>query len=317
MMTQGDGPNLKDFLAIFTAEEMKHILSTVGRSSLHHGDRIIAEMVLAIRAADYELAKTRIHTVAHGGYHLPHSLAWALDEAVRAGSIPTAKFALQQIKRWSGRIKGDLHAIARLEEMLSSRSLTTKQQEIVGSMGAAIVRDYLELSAPGLSSTTNLATFQAASGRVEEATREYEQIRKRSPGMGALHNNLAYHLATTGIDINRGLKLVQEAILLEPAGAAYYLDTRGWLHFQNNNAPSAYNDIVASLRLGPLISSYASAESLTHAAQVAWRLGKRDLARRHALRARLLTPRKDKLSPEIDLILKDVFPDQPATDAPK
>lgn len=75
-------------------------------------------------------------------------------------------------------------------------------------------------------------------GRDDDALPAMERLLEVNPANSDALNFIAYQLADSGVDLDRALKLVQQAIESRP-NDGYYLDTLGWVHFRRGTFEEA------------------------------------------------------------------------------
>ena len=283
-------PTVEDIADHMTGSELVALAQEFTKREIADPELELLRAIAAARTKNWVTTQKAIERFDKTGMDVPRSLLILARESALGGSTETTLKAANGVLRWAGFVSGSQHLIRVLDNLLTTKKLEPATREAIGEIGVQIVENYLRVAIPGISTTTNMATFQTAAGRPIDAIYQYQSLSDKLPGLASARNNLAYHLAVTNLQSEEGLKLVSEALALEPAGAAFYLDTRGWLHYRRGDYKKAAKDIDASLRLGPLHRSFTSEESQIHAAEVALKRGQNQKARRHALRARLLAP---------------------------
>lgn len=86
-------------------------------------------------------------------------------------------------------------------------------------------------------------------GRVQESEAAYEVVLKLEPNHAFANNNLAYSLATRGIELKRALALARKSIEIQPNNASF-LDTYGWTLFKMGNYDSAAKYLEKAIKTG-------------------------------------------------------------------
>jgi Tfp pilus assembly protein PilF len=129
-----------------------------------------------------------------------------------------------------------------------------------------------------------------STGERDRASRVYERLLPLLPLDSTLHNNLAYLWARRGERLEEALTLVRRARQLEPNNGVYYLDTEGWVRFQQGRYDEAAELIEQSVRLLSTDQGSSVSESFWHLGQVMERLDRPDDARRQYRRALLVDP---------------------------
>lgn len=85
----------------------------------------------------------------------------------------------------------------------------------------------------------SLATLLQQSGRLQDAKANYERVLELQPDNVVALNNLAYLLAETGGNLERALRLAQQAQQKQP-GVVTLADTLGWIYLKMNLQDSAF-----------------------------------------------------------------------------
>jgi tetratricopeptide (TPR) repeat protein len=124
-----------------------------------------------------------------------------------------------------------------------------------------------------------LAQAHAELGRIYHEQADYEasdrnlnaalEMTPKDPG---LLNNYAYYLAVRGERLDQAGRMIEQALKAEPDQASY-LDTYGWVLYQQGNYEKAERYIQKALDAGT-----ASAEILEHHGDVLFKLGRREEA---------------------------------------
>lgn len=108
--------------------------------------------------------------------------------------------------------------------------------------------------------------------RYEESDSLYEKALRLYPNNHLLLNNYAYSLSVRNVQINRALRMAQEAIKQQPKNPSY-LDTIGWIYFQLGDYNSALKYISEAIEAGEV-----SSVVLEHLGDVYFKLGNQDKA---------------------------------------
>lgn len=96
-------------------------------------------------------------------------------------------------------------------------------------------------------------------GQIDEAARLFLRCIEMDPPPGRTqdynawvdaHNYLAYMWAERGMELEKGLDLVNRALAIAPDNAAY-IDTRGWIYFMQGRYVEAREDIERAIALMP------------------------------------------------------------------
>jgi hypothetical protein len=101
--------------------------------------------------------------------------------------------------------------------------------------------------APQFETAYKMAGFAyTALGRDEEAMRMYDQAVRYGDQDPAVYNNLGFILVDRGLDVSRGIRLLEKAIGYAP-GNAEFLDSLGWAYFKAGRLEEARVTLERSL----------------------------------------------------------------------
>lgn len=114
------------------------------------------------------------------------------------------------------------------------------------------------------------------------------------PDNPTLLNNFAYALSERGIDLNRAMEMVDRALESEPENSSF-LDTKGWILFQQGEYNDAQKFIYRSHKVNP-----ESPEVLNHLGDVHFKLGEKDKAIEYWKMALELQPGDQGLKEKIE-----------------
>jgi len=92
----------------------------------------------------------------------------------------------------------------------------------------------------------NYGVVLADLGRKDEAIGVMERVVKLSPNYGDALNYIAYHLAEHGRDLARAEDLAKRALQTSP-NDGYYLDTLGWVYFQQQRFADAEETLARAV----------------------------------------------------------------------
>ncbi len=101
----------------------------------------------------------------------------------------------------------------------------------------------------------------------EESDSLYEKGLRFYPDSHLLLNNYAYSLSVRGLQLDRALKMAQQALKQQPKNPSY-LDTYGWIYFQLGNYSEALKYIKSAVEEGEV-----SSVVLEHLGDVYYKLG--------------------------------------------
>jgi Flp pilus assembly protein TadD len=165
------------------------------------------------------------------------------DTAVRAGDLDLAISAylesLQFVESDASRKAG---VLTRLGEL----------QRRKGYVQTAIenLRLAHKLAPENPDATQNLALALDTAGDRVGAMALYEKTLESDSRNPIVLNNLAFHLAETGGDLDRALTYAQRALQTSP-GNAEYLDTVGWIYLKKGLTDAAIEEFRRIVRLEP------------------------------------------------------------------
>ncbi len=86
--------------------------------------------------------------------------------------------------------------------------------------------------------TYYLGLFYYETKRFDEAEKLLRQTIAQESDKAEAYNNLAYMFSEIGINLDEAEELVKKALILRP-GAAFMIDTLGWIHFKKGNYENA------------------------------------------------------------------------------
>jgi Flp pilus assembly protein TadD len=102
----------------------------------------------------------------------------------------------------------------------------------------------------------SIGNIYSRQGKLDEALmNEYKQVVALAPESPVGYNELAYHYAESGTNLDEGLEYALKAAELAPKDAAI-LDTLGWIYFKKENfikAVETLKSAVASRQNSPTI----------------------------------------------------------------
>ncbi len=137
---------------------------------------------------------------------------------------------------------------------------------------AMVLEKAIGLDGKNVDALSALALVYDDLKRYEESDSLYEKALRLYPKNHLLLNNYAYSLSVRNIQINRALKMAQEAIKQQPKNPAY-LDTIGWIYFQMGDYNQALKYISEAIEAGEV-----SAVVLEHLGDVYFKLGNKEKA---------------------------------------
>lgn len=152
----------------------------------------------------------------------------------------------------------------------------------------------LELDSTLYPAAGSLALLYDAEDSVEKSERFYNTAIQLSDSAAIYMNNCAYMYAVRGLQLVKAMYLVDRALEKDPENPSY-LDTKGWVHYQQAEHKEALKWIKKALKYDP-----KSPALLEHLGDVYFAMGKSGLAKQHWEDALELTPNsmaiKEKLA---------------------
>ncbi len=115
---------------------------------------------------------------------------------------------------------------------------------------------------------TNLAEALYRTKNFEKSDAQWEAILKTDPNNALALNNFAYYLSERNVQLERAEQMSAKSLKIDPTNASY-LDTYGWILYQQGKYAEAEKYIAKSLA-----QETGSAEVLEHYGDVLFKLGK-------------------------------------------
>jgi tetratricopeptide (TPR) repeat protein len=163
-----------------------------------------------------------------------------------------------------------------------------RKTEAVEAFKTAIDHDSTMFIAMGA-----LALIYDETDSVDQAVALYERAIRLSDSAAVYLNNLAYTLASRGLELDRALDLSQRALALEPKNGAY-LDTRGWIDYGLGHYDDALDWLKKASKASP-----DGATILEHIGDVYAKLGSDGKAKKYYERALKLDPKNETLQKKL------------------
>ena len=116
----------------------------------------------------------------------------------------------------------------------------------------------------------------ATAGRQEQYLTEAERLLEADPDDTGLNNDLGYSWVDAGINVERALEMIRQAVADEPLRAAY-LDSLGWAYYKTGDFDRACEYLRRAARLREGQDSVI----FDHLGDACFRLGDREAARQH------------------------------------
>ncbi len=100
------------------------------------------------------------------------------------------------------------------------------------------IRKALELSPDDPQALIQLSSILDRSGKHEVSEKTLRELLKREPDNATALNNLGYFMVERGVGYDEALKLIEQAVAIEPIQGSF-LDSLGWTHFKLGNIDKA------------------------------------------------------------------------------
>lgn len=131
----------------------------------------------------------------------------------------------------------------------------------------------LELDSTLYPAAGSLALLYDAQGNVERSEQYYELAIELSDSAAIYLNNCAYMYAVRALELDKALQMVERALESDPENSSY-LDTKGWIYFQQGDHKNALKWIKKALKVDE-----DSAPILEHLGDVYLAMGKKSRAK--------------------------------------
>jgi tetratricopeptide (TPR) repeat protein len=96
----------------------------------------------------------------------------------------------------------------------------------------------------------SIGNIYSRQGKIYKAIEEYKQVLALAPDSPIGYNELAYHYAESGTNLDEGLEYALKAAELAPRDAAI-LDTLGWVYFKKENLNKALGSLKSAVASRP------------------------------------------------------------------
>jgi len=129
------------------------------------------------------------------------------------------------------------------------------------------------------------------SGEWERADADLQRALELKPDQPLVLNYLGYSWIDRGLNLDRGLKMIEKAVELRPEDG-YIIDSLGWAHYRLGNIPSAIEYLEKAIELVPEDPTIND-----HLGDAYWRDGRTVEARYQWQRALQFNPQEDEVKP--------------------
>lgn len=140
----------------------------------------------------------------------------------------------------------------------------------------------------------NLGNMYYEADRFDEAESLLQQVIEKQPQLADAYNNLAYMYAERGVKLDKALNLVEKALYLRP-GAAYMIDTLGWVYYQMGEYEKALKHLKRAEKL-----SLEDAVLYDHLADTYQKLDQMNKAREYWKKAYEIDPDLEGLKEKLE-----------------
>ncbi len=146
-------------------------------------------------------------------------------------------------------------------------------------------------------------------GQIERAVELFRSCIRVNPEYAEAYNYLAYMWAERKENLDEALEFVDKALSLRPQSGAF-LDTSGWIYYQQEQYDKALEQILKALELLP-----DDPTIVDHLGDTLAKLGKEKEALPHWKRAYQLDPENKELSSKLEaygIVIEDLLPPSPS-----
>jgi tetratricopeptide (TPR) repeat protein len=268
--------------------------------------------LLALDAREFALADQYLQQALNAGFNEPNKIYFnlgrsALEQKDDARALmwydkigPGEQFLPARLAAANiiARSQGVNKAITMLDEV---DGLTNEQQSLVIQTEAALLNqdkrykdafDLLEKAVQSFPNNSNLMYDYALTaervGKFELMEDQLYKIIKMKPDSAAAYNALGYSYADRNIKLIEAKNLIETAVKLAPDDH-YILDSLGWVYFRLGDLNHA------SERLQQAYAIQQDPEIAAHLAEVLWKQGQQEEARRILEQAAQLNPGNEAL----------------------
>ena len=198
----------------------------------------------------------------------------------REGEIPVAHFycgmanlrldkadaAVEALKKAVEADPGDAFWRLKLGQAIK---LAGRSEEAASVFDAAIdtLSERVEAEPDSAKARIGLAVGLSEIGRTKDAFRVYREAIGLDPKSATPLNNLAYLMADEGVELDEALKLINQALELEPE-IGTFIDTLGWVYYKQGKYEDALRELERAVEKGP-----ASGEIYDHVGDAHLKLG--------------------------------------------
>ena len=96
----------------------------------------------------------------------------------------------------------------------------------------------------------SIGNIYSRQGKIDQSIEEYKQVIALAPDSPVGYNELAYHYAESGTNLDEGLEHALKAAKLAPKEASI-LDTLGWVYFKKSNFDKAVESLKSAVESRP------------------------------------------------------------------
>ena len=157
-----------------------------------------------------------------------------------------------------------------------------------------VLETAVTLNPKNIDALSTLALTYDTMKRFQDSDRIYEQAIKLDPKNHLILNNYGYSLADRGIELERALKMAEEAVRQQPENSSY-LDTLGWVYFRLGDYQKARQYVSDAVKAGD-----ASAVIQEHLGDIYSKLNQPDKALEYWQKAYEIDSSNQALKEKID-----------------
>jgi tetratricopeptide (TPR) repeat protein len=256
-------------------------------------DALLVRAVAAVRGGDRRAAEADMERYVALGANLSEGHRKFAAAALEAGDIDLAREHLDALfglfEDWPTLAQ---QAVDVVRDHLATHPEVRdgSQAEALRTLGMRYVDRLLSLDPRETWYITLASDVLESTGDAAGAIQAYREAMRFSPSDSTLFNNLAYLYARRAENLDEARALVRKAQALEPKHNVYYLDTEGWIAFQQGDYAEAVELIEGSIAQMTDAQGPSAAESF-------WHLGKAYLAVGRGADAALAFRRAARLDP--------------------
>ena len=185
---------------------------------------------------------------------------------LRHGNADAARNQLARTMLGFNRAQVLGEALRTIFALLEEGALSTEAVSAAATLAREYTTELLQDNPYDFWFRTQRAEIELLADNGAAARDLYEGFLEQTPWEPGLYNNLAYLLSKLNVELDRGMKLVREALRREPSHSTFYLDTEGWLLYRQGKLAEAEGKVRGAIWRAHLGFGSSLAESLYHLA---------------------------------------------------